>query len=359
MAEKESVVHVPRITFCMKIPKISQLTTAFSPTFLVQGIPWKVSVDKSVETPKELLAVYLHCEHETDESTDWSYAASMSVIILSWDKNTPDLDKECSSYVYDSNEGGYGTGSLIEWDELFLKENNYVRNDTINLEIKIEVADPLDEKKSQMKIEKVDQSCKMGCVTTLAFTVANFQNLIAVRSSKFTVHKLDSYLIVYKNDLNQLGVSIHLDSDEMKCKAKLRIKVISSKIEAKTITRSIKDEDDEDFNCFDTNVASLQDLEKPENGFINNDCLSMEVEIRVGCCQFVNEANTQHDEVNLKLECSICLQTINNDKDISSTPCGHIFCTSCVHEAIQTNQLCPLCKSVTTLDTIRRIYLST
>lgn len=359
MAESESVFQVPCVIFFMNIPKISQLEGLYSPTFSIQKIPWKVNIEKCIDT-KTSLAIYLHCRKNYFLSADVTYAASLSVKLLSWDKISPDLFVECLANVYDNSETSYGTSSLIEWDELFSKENSYVRNDTINLEITIKVADPHDERKSEMELEKVHQTCDMGCVTTLRFKVTNFQNLIAVRSPQFTIHNKAWYLTVKKTrekNSSDPKLGIYLDSVdiiELKCKAKVSIKILSSKIEATTVEKTIT----EDFDYFDLNVASLQDLERAENGFINNDSIRMEVQIKVGCCLTSHSPNAEQLKLKFKLECAICLQTINdNNNDISSTPCGHIFCTACIRTTIQINKMCPLCNSNATLKTLRRVYL--
>lgn len=50
--------------------------------------------------------------------------------------------------------------------------------------------------------------------------------------------------------------------------------------------------------------------------------------------------NHQYKELNKNFDCPVCLTSIENDK-IYTTPCNHVFCTSC---ATQCKNKCPLCR---------------
>lgn len=40
-------------------------------------------------------------------------------------------------------------------------------------------------------------------------------------------------------------------------------------------------------------------------------------------------------------KCSLCLEP---RKNTSLSFCGHLFCWSCIHEWLQTNNFCPICR---------------
>lgn len=42
-------------------------------------------------------------------------------------------------------------------------------------------------------------------------------------------------------------------------------------------------------------------------------------------------------------KCAICIDNITTN--MSKTACGHIFCLTCLHEHLKTNNTCPLCRS--------------
>lgn len=58
------------------------------------------------------------------------------------------------------------------------------------------------------------------------------------------------------------------------------------------------------------------------------------------------------------MQCSICLENMSSGH-ISSTPCGHMFCTGCITRAVHGKRYCPLCKKAVTLSSLRRLYLPT
>ena len=55
-------------------------------------------------------------------------------------------------------------------------------------------------------------------------------------------------------------------------------------------------------------------------------------------------------------DCPICLEDLAS-KEISSTTCGHIFCTKCIKEVIKTSKMCPNCRTKLTLKKIYKLIL--
>ena len=44
------------------------------------------------------------------------------------------------------------------------------------------------------------------------------------------------------------------------------------------------------------------------------------------------------------MNCSICLEEINTNKNNTVTKCGHKFCSSCIFSHLKISNLCPLCR---------------
>ncbi|KAL0860836.1 hypothetical protein ABMA27_009378 [Loxostege sticticalis] len=45
----------------------------------------------------------------------------------------------------------------------------------------------------------------------------------------------------------------------------------------------------------------------------------------------------------LKIRCPICFNNLTNEA-VSSTRCGHVFCTQCLMKAMSLKRMCPLCR---------------
>lgn len=56
------------------------------------------------------------------------------------------------------------------------------------------------------------------------------------------------------------------------------------------------------------------------------------------------------------MACAICLQDMTS-QSLTSTSCGHLFCTECINQALRSSNQCPMCKKTVELNTLRRIYL--
>ncbi|OCH87136.1 hypothetical protein OBBRIDRAFT_736707 [Obba rivulosa] len=53
--------------------------------------------------------------------------------------------------------------------------------------------------------------------------------------------------------------------------------------------------------------------------------------------------------------CPLCLEP---PSESSATRCGHLFCTSCITQALETKRLCPVCRKAAVPKQLRKIYLS-
>lgn len=52
------------------------------------------------------------------------------------------------------------------------------------------------------------------------------------------------------------------------------------------------------------------------------------------------ETEIKNVAINTSVQCQLCLEKISN----TATPCGHLFCWSCLAEWLQTKPRCPLCR---------------
>ncbi|XP_076818303.1 E3 ubiquitin-protein ligase RNF4-like isoform X2 [Clavelina lepadiformis] len=63
----------------------------------------------------------------------------------------------------------------------------------------------------------------------------------------------------------------------------------------------------------------------------------------------------------LKLNCPVCLEPLHSviraGRKICSTVCGHIFCRSCIKQAVRTCKKCPTCRKKLTEKGFHDIFL--
>ena len=82
-------------------------------------------------------------------------------------------------------------------------KKGYIKNETVNLEISIEVAE------SELTFENIGPGCEADCMRKFRLSVVNIGNLIAVRSPIFIMQKLPWNLTVFKShSFNNLSVRL-------------------------------------------------------------------------------------------------------------------------------------------------------
>lgn len=358
MAKGDMTGSISEMDFKLKISNTSKLDQFFSPAFLMQGCQWKVKIEKNHSKGDTSLAVYLYCENKTT-SKNWSAVASAIFKLVPFESNEDPLERHTSHYVFDQNNTNIGYSNFIEWDKLFNVNNFYVQNDTINMHIKIEVADPNERNKSILNCEKIDTCCENDCVTTYRLTVTNIKSFLAIRSRKILLRKLPWYFIVHKNGTGQLSVRLEFlpSRREISCKSKVTVKLISSKKKVKIIEK-VEEKTLKRLNNIICNPVSWDELLDPENGYVNNNSIVIEVEVKTSKPEGVspNDQNSSSNGISKKLDCAICFEPMDK-QEISSTLCGHLFCTACITGAINSRSACPSCRAAITLADLRRVYL--
>lgn len=152
---------------------------------MVREIPWKVFVCKEIDK-KESLGIYLYCTKD-DESSNWSYVANSTFKLFNEDIET--IVRFVEPFVFNNAAKSFGVSSLIEWDILFDVDDGFVKNDTINLEIQIEVADPNEVNKTKLICTNIEKSCNDGCLAKMRLKVENIENFnspfITIRFAKY------------------------------------------------------------------------------------------------------------------------------------------------------------------------------
>lgn len=331
------------------IPHISQLKSFWTQVFIVDDIPWKVNIKKELDQGKSYLAAYLDCRKES-KTSNWSQPARFTIKILSV-KDT--LISEVYPFIYDRTKYNFGDNAIISWDDLFDASKGYVENDTIKLEFLVEVADQNPNTKSNLILTRTD-NCRDGDWSKYHLTVTNIENLMAVQLPKIVLRNIPWNLVVFKDQTGHLGIynDCHIPKHNGTFKRTMTCKILSRFGKPKTIEKVFnRDVGGEDM--FSTGgIVSWTDLMNPENGFIQNGRILIEVEIKM-------VLPTEDENVQAKrprMECGICKEEMTN-KELSSVACGHTFCSACIERTVKTNKQCPICRKPANANELRRTFL--
>lgn len=351
------------IQFDWTIRGVNKLDKVFSPECIIEGSSWKVLVGKHLFDTKQYLSVYL--VRATKNGT--SHAARARFTLLTFDDSPVGTKtKKFAPVVFNDVTPQWGFCNYLEWGELLDDHNKYLKGDTIKFRVNIEADTNNVDCKSILKSEKLAQFPDRNGVVRRLLTITNIENLMAVESTYFMLRDQDWSLTVFKetNDQSYLGVRLRLKpSSSVGCKVEMTVKLMSLK---KGLTKSSSGICQKpDRQCLiDEKLIPWNQLVIPENGYVQNDKITLEVEVKADQHPTAKkrtsmDTQTQPQTKLIKLECRICEKDIDHE-NTSSIPCGHVFCTPCITAAINRQRIFPIdaCKAkVPKANGLRRIYL--
>ena len=355
MATVKSSSSITSNTSLVTISQISKLESFTTSEVFIYGIPWKVKVCKieydEEEEEKPSLGVDLIFVKE-DKSLKWSIPAAVLCKLLQFGDNLNAHEKYFGPYAFNRTITNGRGDTLIPWNDLFDDDNKYVKDDTIKLEIKIDVGNPNDPKRSGVQFKCVEKSCDDGCMATFRLTVTNVSNLMAVQTPPYKLRGLFWCISVGKDVTSNLFAQLDFDepSEGISCKVVWSIKLLSTKSGVDPIEQkeSVLLQSYE-RSCMD-NIASWNELFKPENGFVNKDSITLEVEIKMSKPERdMPIAKRAKLSPKNEAECPICSKSIDR-QDLAITPCGHLFCLAC----ITGHDVCGTCNKAIQVGALRR-----
>lgn len=342
--------------FCMEmeIPEISKLESIWSPEMLIHGIPWKIKVCTKIEKEVKYLAVFLFCVNE-EKSPNWPLSGTATFKLLPFSEHVNPIEHHIATDVFDSPKNGYGS-VLISWNALFNQNKKFVENDSINLEVKVAAENPNDPNRSRLDFECVHKCCDDCNLGEFRLTVKNISNLMAVQSPQFSLRGLPWLLQVSKMRSSRLGVLLRMKSDSETGSSKMTVamKLLSSKKHVQPIEACVTKE--YKFLTYLISPISWDEMVKPENGFVIDNSITLEVVIGTENSKAFKSNLPKTEAKSVRLECSICLECID-DQELAVTPCGHLFCLACVTKAVSNRAACPSCNKAVKSDDLRRLFL--
>lgn len=358
-----SVVSVNHSTLRLEIRNISNLTEVFSEIQVIQDIPWKIRLSKTMQSTTQWLGVHLYCA-KTDTSSNWSNAASATFKLISHE-NVNIVESTTDPFAFNITELCVGFTLFIKWNDLIDPAKHFVTNDAIQLDVNIEAADPHEINQSILINKNIQRCCSNDCLVTFELTVINISNLLAVRSTRFILRGLLWDISVYKDHSNRLGVRLDskMTSNHVSCNVRMTTKLRSSnqtikkveQVETKVVRRL--------QSLVTDQLIAWNEMFNIENQFVEDDMINLLIEIKADKPELGHQNGLGGDELNVsvvettvRMECAMCLENICN-QDVSCPPCGHVFCSSCISDAAKYHRICPSCNIAITLDNLRRVFL--
>lgn len=131
------LADVSKKTFRLTINKISELVGFNSPVVLMRGLPWIIVVCKCKPAKTTWLCLYLKCIYASD--TDWSCEAKALFRLISEKRNKKQYKWMLDDVTFNKNAIQHGNREFIKWDDLVDDSNQYINNDSIELEVELEV----------------------------------------------------------------------------------------------------------------------------------------------------------------------------------------------------------------------------
>eukprot|EP00081_Caenorhabditis_elegans_P003160 NP_001040808.1 MATH (meprin-associated Traf homology) domain containing [Caenorhabditis elegans] len=118
------------------------------------NIPWIIEIIKT----NEFLGIYLNCQKEYHEGRKWSIKCKYEFKLISASGN---LHSAQQTTVFGNGSSGWGDNTFISWNDM---ENEYVNNDSIDVEISVKI------------IKFADEPCTMQTFA-LSHTIKNMSSI--------------------------------------------------------------------------------------------------------------------------------------------------------------------------------------
>lgn len=366
MSKSCSEKSIPMTSECklnIKVPNISKLVEYWSAPAIIHDLNWSAQIMKAAKASNsdEKLSVYLHCTNN-ERSSNWNCAAWATVKLVSL-KEENSITKPINPDVYDSMSG-WGISDFIAWSDLFDEDKEFVHNDEIELEMLIRASVPVIVDKNTELFESLDRCCASASRGRFRWTVNNVGELLAACSPQFFLRGLPWELSVFRIGTttgcsrDMFGISLRCKNSNPNWSWKVTIMLsFLTPTEHGMKPSFVQNINECIFNSENPNASYVllwKNLFKPEHGILNNNSAVIECEIRLQ--NPINAINPRKRRFQVEMVCAICLDNIVYQR-VSTTKCGHIFCTECIERAIAERNHCPMCNTENNLNNLRRLHL--
>lgn len=360
MEETNMKLQMKKMNFRLEINRISQLGQDFSKEFTFRDLKWKILLRKmapSMENDmKTSVGIYIG-SGDVSELKNHMCGVRSRISLLKAANIIGVTSFVCQ--VYKSNCSSWGRPCFIEWRKLF--EDGYVRHDTVFLDVEIEVG-PL-ELESLNNFNLVELTANLWKLTLN--TISDF---VATESTSFKFHNclwsIKAFKVNYgiiSEEYLRIGLICRNDGQDWLIKVKTTLKLVAMKNDCEPIETKLNATFSKRDELEYIYVVKWSEL---NNKFVKDDSIEMMFEMELDEKEETSsESETSEPETSeaaakksIFVECAICMENMI-EKEISETPCGHLFCTKCIEESIEANPVCPLCNAAVAVDELHRSFL--
>ncbi|XP_043483984.1 ubiquitin carboxyl-terminal hydrolase 7-like isoform X2 [Leptopilina heterotoma] len=122
-----------------KISKMKEITLRTKP-FYLENIPWRIKVQRQVTNGVLYFGFYVECSSCTIDKTKGQYA-EFKMRLLSQEAGNKFIEKEVN-HLFNNKENDWGFRQFLKWEELLNPDKGYIKDDSITVEVDLEIDAP-------------------------------------------------------------------------------------------------------------------------------------------------------------------------------------------------------------------------
>lgn len=269
---------VEEVSFRFTIADISRPNGGLSPVFSYNGVNWHLYISKRVEeSGQKWLKFGLHLY--SNIPTNRSFTVTMKIKLLSHLNNGTDQEISLGPYLFNSSLKTYAKNDCIPWADVIDPGKGYVNEyNMISVRVNLNV----EENKSTIMCESIDKSCPNGCSSKLRLKVLQIEMLssTSIEPNDLTIHgaKIQVQLKKQTNDLAILLLFPLMKTEDL-FSCSFEVHLLSSKVSLKKRTTEDHTIHKKKRGITLLDIISFDDLMNPQNEFIENETINIELNI--------------------------------------------------------------------------------
>lgn len=371
-------LHVTEISFKVKnIANAEQISK--TKRFDVRENTWYLKVQKQID-PVDVNRTSVIVQLGTNSLHG---TVDRAVIVLGSIKlQTSRIDRE--SYqknvriAFTSKNTSMTCHGFILWNDLMNPNNGYINNGMCQLQAEFYVSSMYGINEGAfMDIQPIWKCCDSTSDGTYRFIVKRFDEFPGVLSPRFTLCDISWQIFIYKAIGTKSGDKIRVqlcdasEKENWSCEMNMDCKLIPFDVNTQPVQKTIKNMIFESTSTKTLDLIKWSQFNDVNKRFIENNSFVIELNLKVKrvegvqtnshkkCCysdERISDTAFIKSKWNFIMECPICLEDLFIDRAVSSTKCGHMFCTECIENSLGRNEECPSCMKIVGPDDLHPIY---